>query len=127
MQNPAYSLPSGYGRSGTEIRSRIHIFDFSTGVYSTSTIESIQIRNRQPIHNLHLPPKLVQRNLRVLRPQLACLGVRHKHKVISKQGMAFRHVILLRNLRISLADVNGQRILDSEDRVRCFVWITAEV
>lgn len=107
------------------------LLDVNTGVYQhlrhSYPIESIQIRNRQPIHNLHLPPQLVQRHLRVLRTQLARLLVRHKHKVIPEQGMPLRHVILLRDFRIGLADVNGQGILDAEDGIGGFIGVAAEV
>lgn len=89
--------------------------------------QSVKIRNRQPIHNFHLPSQLVQRDLRVLGPQFARLSIRHKHKVIREQRMALWHIILLRDLSISLADINSQGIFDAKDSVRGFIGVAAEV
>lgn len=99
----------------------IHALDFSHVEYL------IQIRHRQPIHNLHLTAQLVQGRLGMLRTQLARLGIGHEYKVISKQRVALGHLVFLCNLRSSLANIDGKGILDAEDGVGCFIGVAAQV
>lgn len=92
--------------------------------YHTSLI---QVWHRQPINNLNLPTQLIQRNLGIVRAQLASLLIGNKHKVVSEQSMAFRNIILLRQLRSNLSNINNERILYTEDCIGCFVRIVSEV
>ena len=92
-----------------------------------SMLMLIQIRHRQSIHDLHLPTKSIKRNLGVLRAQLARLDIGNEYEVISEQSMALGDIILLGDLRSSLANVNDERILDAEDGIGGFVGIIAEV
>lgn len=94
-------------------------------LYSTPCL--IQIRHRQSIHDLHLATKSIKRNLGVLRAQLARLGIGNKDEVIGEQSMALGDIILLGDLRSSLAKVNGERILDAEDGIGGLIGIIAEV
>lgn len=41
--------------------------------------------------------------------------------------MALRHAVLARDLRARLADVHGEGVLDSEDRVGGFIGVVTQV
>lgn len=88
---------------------------------------SIQIRNRQSIHNLDFPTQLIQCLLRSLVAQPAGLFLGDEDKVIRHQMDALLHVVLLRESSVDFAQVDNEGVLDAEDGVRGLVGVVAEV
>ena len=87
----------------------------------------IEIRNRQTINQPHPPPQLLQRLFRLEFPQLPRLPFRHEDKVMAQRQRALLDAILLRRLRVRRVEVDDERFLHAEDRVRCHVWISSQV
>lgn len=90
-------------------------------------VDSIQIRHRQPIHNLHFPPQLVQRNLRVAIAQRTGLCLGDEDKVVGEQPCALGDVVFGGEVGVDFAEVDDEGVFDAEDGVGAFVGVVAEV
>ena len=87
----------------------------------------VNIRHRQPLHNLDPPSQLLQRRLRILRPQICTRLLTYKNEIVGHQRRALRDSVLLHLVSGDFRQRDGQRSFDAEYRVTGLVGVAFEV
>lgn len=87
----------------------------------------IDIWHGQSVVKLHPPAQFLHRSHGLVFPQLLGLVIRHEDEIVSDELSSLFDAVLLRLLRAHGAQVNKQRLLDSEDGVRCLVRVVPQI